>query len=78
MVLRKKNKYAPAEEFSDQLCQHIVIARPRLLGNEHGATKDAPPHRHLLKQRFAYDATVTAAEAARRCFIEIQDFIYCR
>ena len=83
--LQKLNKIAPAKEFSDQLCHHIISYRPEGMGQKaktkpgKSPTKDkallALENRQLLTQTFLYDPTITVTEAARRSFCEVKDFV---
>ena len=83
-VLTKKNKYATIEAFAEQLCEHIAQARPSELGSFDGDRRDGrasqvrrkhPTQNQLLLQSFTADPTIVVAEAARRCFVNIDDFL---
>lgn len=86
VVLSKKSKYATAEAFSEQLCKHIAMNQPRSLGkiseadikkiNKRGTVKIIHLQKNqLLLQNFAFDPTIIVAEAARRSFVKIEDFL---
>ena len=85
VCLHRLNRIAPAREFSDQLCHHIVSNRPEGLGKptipqpERVTRKEKgisnPRTRLLLGQHFLYDPTITVTEAARRSFLEVKDFV---
>ena len=87
--LRKSSKFAPAREFADQLCEHIYAKKPKRLGSKsqaleyqklktqfrNSSTKVRVPKGELLSQTFIFDQTMNVAEAARRCFVEVVDFV---
>ena len=88
--LRKCSKYAPAREFADQLCEHIYATKPTKLGSRQKALelqklktnfrdglspRVRVPHNELLSQTFIFDPTINIAEAARRSFVEVLDFV---
>lgn len=89
VTLKKMNKIAPAKEFSDQLCEHILTTKPSELGDkikalEEQKRKTQQPkgkvslqvHRKdLLCQTFIFDPTINVAEAARRSFVDVEDFL---
>ena len=86
VMLQKKNKYATVEAFSEQLCQHIATTKPSSLGSfsEADAKKmkanDLPQlerfqRDQLLPQKFISDPTIVVAEAARRSFVTVEDFL---
>lgn len=83
-VLVKKSKFATVEAFSEQLCEHIAHKKPATLGSFMGdrkAGRSSQRHAHLerdqlLLQSFMFDQTIIVAEAARRCFVGIEDFLY--
>lgn len=85
-ILFKKSKYATVEAFSEQLCEHIAVAQPTTLGhlsdldlkrlNRRGTTRIQHLQKdQLLIQNFAFDPTIIVAEAARRSFVRIDDFL---
>ena len=90
ICVRKKNKYAPVDAFCEQLCEHIAVTRPRWVGklDLSKLNKRNPAHVQslaelsqrgfLLPQTFLFDPTITVAEAAKRSFVEIIDFVYYR
>jgi translation elongation factor EF-Ts len=87
VTLKKINKIAPAREFCDQLCEHILATKPSSLGDRTVALeqqklktnqRDAglPIHHHeLLCQTYIFDPTINVAEAARRSFVEVKEFV---
>lgn len=85
VVLKKKSRFATVESFSDQLCRHILSARPSSLGQisdlevrRIGSTKtrmDPDKKQLLLFQDFLSDQSIIVAEAARRSFLRIEDFL---
>jgi hypothetical protein len=86
-VMTKKNKYATVEAFSEQLCEHIIRTRPSGLGLFEGDRRAGrvsqcrrvhPQRDQLLLQTFTFDPTIIVAEAARRCFVTVDDFLLFR
>jgi hypothetical protein len=88
ICVRKKNKYAPVDAFCEQLCEHIAIHKPRWVGkidlsklskkNQHHLDHLAEQGKKgfLLPQTFQFDPTITVAEAAKRSFVELLDFVH--
>ncbi|ESO12886.1 hypothetical protein HELRODRAFT_159474 [Helobdella robusta] len=85
-VMTKKSKYATVEAFSEQLCKHIATTCPTSLGtisesdikkiNKKGTVKIVHLQKNqLLLQNFLFDPTIIVAEAARRSFVKIDDFL---
>lgn len=85
-ILFKKSKYATVEAFSEQLCEHIALEQPTTLGhlsdldlkrlNRRGTTRIQHLQKdQLLIQNFTFDPTIIVAEAARRSFVRIDDFL---
>lgn len=84
LVLHKSNRFAPVEEFSEQVCEHILVGRPTELGQakqiwklllkkaKYGHTH--LPKDQLLSQTFLFDPTLTILELAKKAFVEIRDF----
>ena len=82
VVLRKLNKFACCKEFSDQLCLHVLAARPEHVGkgelsavSERTSRKRPPNPKSLLTQRFYCDQTCNVYEAGKRSFVEVADFV---
>ena len=88
--LHKTSKFAPAKEFADQLCEHIYTKKPTRIGSKQRALelqklktnfRDDVTQRlrvdplELLSQTYIFDPTINVAEAARRSFVEICDFV---
>ncbi|ELU14299.1 hypothetical protein CAPTEDRAFT_228572 [Capitella teleta] len=88
ICLRKRNKYAPVDAFCEQLCEHIAIHKPRWVGKvdlskvnkqnqQHlKALSDLAHKGFLLPQTFQFDPTINVAEAAKRSFVELLDFVH--
>lgn len=73
VVLHKTNRLAPAVDFSRQICEHILKLRPHVLGVQKSLNR-IEPSGCLLGQKFLRDNTISIADAARRCMVQIAEF----
>ena len=77
VILRKTHKLAPVVEISEQLCQHIVAARPDRVGVAplDPKKREGRLANDLVSQTFLYDHTTTVGEACRRSLVQVVDFV---
>ncbi|CAD5125078.1 DgyrCDS13319 [Dimorphilus gyrociliatus] len=75
VVLHKTNRLAPAAEFCQQICEHILKLKPKTLGVQKSISRIEPAG-CLLAQKFLRDNTINIADAARRCMVQIAEFVF--